>query len=222
MDILRTLLESPDDLYLEDLDFFETELATGGQYTAAYRSQCRSEIKRLRAQMRGGAFRRDGPAPPPPVHPEPELPQGIILERRYLLPEPPSQVPLASAQQVYSDISALRKRGDYKSAFKKYAAGSPIIGADFLEANFSFFSQWELNAIVSVKQLGEPFLEKYFGVLDHGKIARYQLFSEGFFMRHFTQLDPAIVLGHGKNMWKKRTRRSKQLDIFLRLEGVRL
>ena len=36
MDILKILEESGKDLYPEDLDFFETELATGGRYNAAY------------------------------------------------------------------------------------------------------------------------------------------------------------------------------------------
>lgn len=35
MDILEILKKSGKDLYPEDLDFFETELATGGHYDAA-------------------------------------------------------------------------------------------------------------------------------------------------------------------------------------------
>ena len=73
-----------------------------------------------------------------------------------------------------------------------------------------------------MKQLGEPFLEKYFGALDHDKIARYQLFSEAFFMKHYAQMDATIVLQHGKNEWRKKENRSKQLDVFLRLKGVKI
>ena len=94
--------------------------------------------------------------------------------------------------------------------------------AAFIEKHFSFFKEWELNAILSVKQLGEPFLEKYFGALDHDKIARYQLFSEAFFMKHYAQMDATIVLQHGKNEWRKKENRSKQLDVFLRLKGVKI
>ena len=70
--------------------------------------------------------------------------------------------------------------------------------------------------------MGEPFLEKYFGALDHDKIARYQLFSEAFFMKHYSQMDATIVLQHGKNEWRKKENRSKQLDVFLRLKGVKI
>ena len=56
----------------------------------------------------------------------------------------------------------------------------------------------------------------------YDKIARYQLFSEGFFMKHYAQLDVNIVLGHGKNEWRKKENRSKQLDVFLRLKGVKI
>ena len=97
-----------------------------------------------------------------------------------------------------------------------------IIDADFLDKNFALFDNWEIDAIVSVKQLNEEFLEKYFGVINHDKIARYQLFSEGFFMKHFSQMDVSVVLERGKNEWRKKENRSKQLDVFLRLKGVKI
>ena len=48
MDILEILKKSGVDLYPEDLDFFETELATGGNYNAAYQAECRALIKQIR------------------------------------------------------------------------------------------------------------------------------------------------------------------------------
>ena len=104
-------------------------------------------------------------------------------------------------------------------------AGSRLNGqidADFVDTHYSFFQPWELDAIISVKQMGEDFIEKYFGALDHDKIARYQQFSEVFFMKHFSQMDYTIVLEHGKNEWRKKENRSKQLDVFLRLKGVKI
>ena len=90
--------------------------------------------------------------------------------------------------------------------------------ADFVDKNYGLFKSWEIGAIISVKQMGEPFLEKYFGALDLEKVARYQEFSEQFFMKHFSQLDATIVLTKGKNAWRKKENRSKQLDVFLRLK----
>jgi len=116
----------------------------------------------------------------------------------------------------------LRGQPAYKTNFKKLITEQDFIDSSFVEKHYSFFEAWEINAILSVKQMDEEFLEKYFGVLDHDKIARYQLFSENFFMKHFAQLDHTIVLQRGKNQWRKKEKRSKQLDVFLRLKGVKI
>ena len=123
---------------------------------------------------------------------------------------------------IFSDIKALRENDSYKSKFKNYVRDKAEIDNDFVDANYAFFLPWELDAIVSVKPLGEAFLEKYFGALDKDKIARYQLFSENFFMKHYAQMDATIVLQHGKNEWRKKENRTSQLDVFLRLKGVKL
>ena len=73
---------------------------------------------------------------------------------------------------------------------------------------------------MSVKPVSEEFLEQYFGALDHDKIARYQKFSEAFFIKHYAQMNATIVLEHGKNEWRKKENRSKQLDVFLRIKGI--
>ncbi len=75
---------------------------------------------------------------------------------------------------------------------------------------------------MSAKPLSEAFLEKYFAELDAEKIARYQTFSEAFFIKHFAKLDPSLVLEKGKNEWRRKENRSTQLDVFLRLKGVRI
>ena len=231
MEILKILTESAKELYPEDLDFFETELATGGIYNAAYQAQCRSKIKELRAWMNGEITEETEAESTEEDHSEtqtePEKPavsKGIVVGIQNLAPAAsnPVAATMTPAQQIESDVKAMREQSSYKTVFKKYVKDSTVIDADFLEAHFSFFQQWEMDAIVSVKQLGEEFLEKYFGALDHDKIARYQLFSESFFMKHFSQMDPGIVLEHGKNEWRKKENRSKQLDVFLRLKGVKI
>jgi hypothetical protein len=84
------------------------------------------------------------------------------------------------------------------------------------------FQSGELESILMVMTLSEDFLDKYFSSLDADKIARYQLFSEKFFIRHYAQMDAEIVLTKGKNDWRKKENRSTQLDVFLRLKGVNL
>ena len=70
--------------------------------------------------------------------------------------------------------------------------------------------------------IGVPPMLETMKQLDAEKIARYQLFSEKFFIKHFSQLDAEIVLTKGKNDWRKKENRSAQLDVFLRLKGIKI
>ena len=216
MDILEILKKSGKDLYPEDLGFFETELATGGHYDAAYQSECRALIKQIRNWQKA-----DKPAA---VTQTPKgKTKGVEVDISKLAPkESNPALDMPEDQRLFLDITKMRDDSSYKTKFKKRIQDADFVDAAFIEKHFSFFKEWELNAILSVKQLGEPFLEKYFGALDHDKIARYQQFSEAFFMKHFSQMDYTIVLQHGKNEWRKKENRSKQLDVFLRLKGVKI
>ena len=221
MEILKILEESGGELYIEDLDFFETELATGGHYDAAYQAQCRRKIQQLRAWLSGG---KEEKADTKQENPQSgNARKGLLVSLGELAPKDsnPAAAALSPEERIFRDVRAMREESSYKTNFKSYAAKTSEIDAAFVDAHYSFFEQWELDAIVSVKQMGEEFLEKYFGALDRDKIARYQLFSESFFMKHFSQLDASIVLEHGKNEWRKKENRSRQLDVFLRLKGVK-
>ena len=220
MEILKILEDSGKDLYLEDLAFFETELATGGHYDAAYQAQCRSKIKELRAWLSGNATEDEKPQ----KKKDDKTPAGLVVGIGDLAPKDsnPVAAALTPEQMIFKDITAMREVSSYKTNFKKYVAEKAEIDAAFVDTHYSFFQPWELDAIVSVKQMGEDFIEKYFGALDHDKIARYQKFSEAFFMKHFSQMDVCVVLEHGKNEWRKKENRSKQLDVYLRLKGINL
>lgn len=224
MDILKLLLESREELYPDDLDFFEQELAVG-DYNDAYKAECKNEIQTLRAELCRLAAppKREAPAPAKKAQ-KPALSGGIVVSFRDIAPQEAESaaLPMTPLHQVRNDLEVLREQTDYKKAFKSYVKDSALIDSAFLDAHFSLFKPWELGAILSLKRLDEPFLEKYFGTLDHDKIARYQLFSEHFFIEHFAQLDANIVLSHGKNKWRKKDQRSRQLDVFLRLKGIKL
>lgn len=216
MDILEILKKSGKDLYPEDLDFFETELATGGHYDAAYQAECRALMKQIRNWKKESAP-SDDPAKAK------EKSGGIEMDISKVAPKEANPVAdMPQDQRLFLDITKMRDEDSYKTKFKKRIQEADFVDAAFIEKHFAFFKEWELNAILSVKQLGEPFLEKYFGALDHDKIARYQHFSEAFFVKHYAQMDATIVLQHGKNEWRKKENRSKQLDVFLRLKGVKI
>lgn len=245
MDILKILHDSADDLIPEDLDFFETELATGEDYSVTYKVKCISRINQIRKWLCGESDSSDvntckeyedvildvGQGNQLTVKVKNsngkkvgDKSQGIVVASSDIVPEgvETAMPKLTPIEQFKEDLKILRSGANYKSAFKQYAKQSSIIDSEFLDKNFCIFDIWEVNAIVSVKQLGEEFLEKYFGAIDKEKIARYQLFSESFFIKHFGQMDADIVLEHGKNAWRKKENRSKQLDVFLRLKGVKI
>lgn len=225
MEILKILEENGKSLYLEDLDFFETELATGGIYDDGYQAKCRKIIKEIRTWLRGDTDTgtEKSETPEETKQAEKKSGGGVFMTLGELAPEGsnPVAASLSPVQLIYQDIKAMRGENGYKTLFKKYVSEKKEIDADFVDAHYSFFQPWELDAIISVRQMPEEFLEKYFGALDHDKIARYQRFSESFFMKHYAQMNAEIVLVHGKNDWRKKENRSKQLDVFLRLKGVK-
>ena len=218
MDVYKILKESASSLYPEDLDFFETELATGGPYEEPYRKECLDLIQQLRKWMKSPHVPGEEPGG------ENKLYAGGLKSLGDIAPKGanPALEKLTPAELICSEIAMIRKDNAYKTRFKEYVQATASIDAAFVDQHSSFFQPWELEAILMVRQMGETFLEKYFGVLNPEKIARYQLFSEAFFMKHWPDLDPVIVLEQGKNPWRKKENRSKQLDVFLRLKGVKI
>ena len=228
--LLKILNEHGKDLYPEELDLLETELDTGDEYSEIYVKTCKERINALRAWLRGD----EGAAEPgaqddteqltePKVQPVMKDGGPVIMNQLDILPDEArkaAQATMTIEQQLSKELSALRQTNTYKSDFKRYIEKRPEIDSAFLDTHFSLFTAWEMDAIVTAKELPEDFLEKYFGVLDHDKIARCQRFSESFFMKHYADLNPEIVLKRGKNDWRKKEKRSKQLDVFLRLKGV--
>lgn len=222
MDILGILKSSKEDIYLEDLKFFETELATG-DYAEGYIAECREQIELVRKWL-CGAEEESTPQAEKSNAPAKQPKASLVMGIHDVAPEAANPVAAAMSPEktILADIKVMRESDGYKAQFKKYVQSRAELDAAFVDSHYSFFLPWELDAIVSVKQLGEAFLEKYLGALDKSKISRYQYFSESFFMKHYSQLDAAIVLTKGKNDWRKKENRSTQLDVFLRLKGVRL
>lgn len=222
MEILEILKNSKEDIYLEDLEFFETELETG-DYAESYIVECKKQIKLVRKWL-CGKDEIDTPQSEQEKTPKKQSKASLVMSIHDVAPETanPIAATMSAEDIIISDIKSMRENDSYKSKFKKYIQDTAEIDDVFVDKHYSFFLQWELDAIVSIKQLSEEFLEKYFGALDKNKIARYQTFSESFFMKHYSQLDATIVLTKGKNEWRKKEKRSKQLDVFLRLKGVKL
>lgn len=221
MEILEILKSAKDEIYLDDLEFFKTELETG-DYSEAYIAECKQQIKLVKKWICGEEERasqiEEGNSSTKQTN------TSLVMDIYSIAPAAANPVvaTMSPEEMIFSNIKSIRESKSYKSKFKKYVRDCADINATFVDRHYTFFLQWEIDAITSVRQLGEAFLEKYFGALDKEKISRYQCFSESFFMKHYSQLDVVIVLNKGKNEWRKKENRSKQLDVFLRLKGVRL
>ena len=213
MQVLEILKKNGTELYPEDLAFFEAELDTG-DYPPEYIDQCKDLITEIRNQKKQAAK--------PKV--QDVIPSNILVDPDKLVPgvKPKEKTPQERLNELTHALNQMRTATNYKTRFKQYLANHPEIDEGFIDQNIAVFQPGELESILMVMPLSEDFLDKYFSSLDADKIARYQLFSEKFFIRHYAQMDAEIVLTKGKNDWRKKENRSTQLDVFLRLKGVKL
>ena len=213
MQVLEILKKNSTELYPEDLAFFEAELDTG-DYPLEYIDQCKDLIAEIRNKKKQAAK--------PKV--QDVIPSNILVDPDKLVPgaKPKEKTPQERLNELTHALNQMRTAANYKTRFKQYLADHPEIDEAFIDQNIALFQPGELESILMIMPLSEDFLDKYFTSLDADKIARYQLFSEKFFIRHYAQMDADIVLTKGKNDWRKKENRSSQLDVFLRLKGVKL
>ena len=213
MQVLEILKNSGKELYPEDLAFFEAELDTGN-YPLEYIDQCKKLIAEIRNWRKQAAKQS--------VHDV--IPASILVDPDKLVPgiKQKEKTPQERLAEFTHELQQMRTAINYRTRFKQYLADHPEINEAFIDQHIALFQPTELESIVMTMPLSEDFLDKYFASLDADKIARYQLFSEQFFIRHYSQMDAKIVLTRGKNEWRKKENRSSQLDVFLRLKGVKL
>ena len=212
MQVLEILKSSANELYAEDLAFFEAELDTG-DYPLEYIDECKQMIADIRAARKQAVKESI----------QKVIPDGVYVAPENLVPgaKPAEKSPQEKLAEFSHELAQMRTAANYKTRFKQYLADHPEVNEAFIDQHIALFQPSELEAITMIMPLSEDFLEKYFASLDADKIARYQLFSESFFIRHYAQMDAETVLTKGKNDWRKKEKRSKQLDVFLRLKGVK-
>lgn len=214
MDILNTLKEKGKELYLEELDFYVTELETG-DYSEVYVKECMDLITSIRNWKKPSGNSSSSPKKTGNLN-------DILLKPSDLISgyKDPETEHKTIEDKIKSEIDDIRKKSDYNNLFNNYIKTSTVLDEPMIEKLFKYFLPWELEELLVEKKFTEDFLEKYFSELEHSKIARYQYFSEEFFMKHFSDLSYSTVLQKGVNEWRKKANRSSKLDIFLRLKGV--
>ncbi len=221
MDVEEILKTQSDDLLEIDLLCLEEELDTGG-YPKRYVARCKrliSELRNLKKADMGNvkdcAGEREGAAP---------IVREVPLDR--LSPfSTPSAAPKGDGETsddaLWTRVLDARRGSQPQSDLCGLLEKEAALDERFVEARIGDMTQEELSVFLEHRDFSEPFLDRYFSVLDPGKIARFQLFSEEFFIRHFSEMNPTVVLKQGKNPWRKKEARSKKLDTFLRIKGVR-
>ena len=205
MEILEILKNNSSDLIPEDITLFKTELAVGN-YSEDYKKQCYDLMDKLETRGKPDKPNKKDPVISPIGYND-LLPKGSAPKLSFL-------------EQFKADLNAMRLSSAYKSSFRTYIKSHAEFDESFIDCNFTLFNTHETEMIISEMHMSETFLDKYFSVLDKDKIARYQLFSESFFKKHFAELNAETVLTKGRNEWRKKENRSKQLDVFLRLKGI--
>ena len=203
MDVLKILKENRDEILYSELEMLEVALHTG-EYTEAQISEAESILNQLRNEL--SPKKTEAPAETPLVQPVPPMPNPA---------NPPDQLTLIKKQ-----LSILRLTDNSKQAFRKFVQTTPAIDVAFLAGHLDIFQDYELDELLSFRQLGENLLEQYWSILNKTVIAKCQLFSEDFFIKHFADLPATAVLKNGVNPWRKKKDRSPKLTMFLKLKGV--
>ena len=228
MDIREVRRTDAENLLDEELEMLEDELTTG-DYDAFYRKECEQLILDERHSRKVAHQKAkvvsEGASRSKVNLADAQLPHGlsssVMVAPENLSPfNKTEEIAKTPFEIVSSDVAAIRRSDKSKSLFREYLRNQPLIDEAFLDANLSFFDDWEISALLDHLRLSEPFLEKYFSSLNADRIATTQLFSEEFFMRHFASFKAQLVLQKGKNPWRSKENRSKKLDTFLRLKGV--
>ena len=214
MDILKILEENEKDLCLEDLEFFKTELNTGG-YSTDYRIKCFELLFQIKQKFINKSNSDENKE-------NKNSDFNVLLDQSELNKNTPNDKKITKSPEevVQFEISILRKKEDYKSDFLSYIENHDNMDEIMIDKIFKFFKEEELEYLLEAKKFTEDFLEKYFSELNTNYISRYQFFSEEFFMKHFSELNTNIVLVKGINPWKNKSKRSSKLTIFLKLKGV--
>lgn len=215
MDIRELLLQHKNELLDVDLDCLQEELDTG-EYDKPYIEGCRELIGGIRDERRQAVERaskraqREGQS---------DERAGMPLEFSRSCGDV-SANGIAGDSNAIADIAAISSNSNARELLKAYIENHPDLGQLFVEQHIGSLPGDAIDIFLETRAFDEVFLDKYFDVLDHAKIARFQAFSEEFFIKHFVDLNETIVLKQGVNSWKKKADRSRKLNTFLRLKGV--
>lgn len=218
MDIENILENQSAELLDIDLAALEEELLTGN-YERSYVVRCREKIQSIRGDRVQQKYFDQ-------VLPKRKAQQslangGLTLDANELSPFGHTDVQprLSEGEQFERKLEQTRRADKPAAELKKFLNENPQ-DEDFIGEHLNSFTAVERPILLDCYSFSEGFLEKFFNVFRADDIAKTQHFSEEFFMKHYGELDPKVVLLRGVNEWRAKDARSQKLDVFLRLKGV--
>ena len=226
MDILGMLQNDMDELCEEDIEMIQEELDVG-DYTYEYKQQCRLHILKLTHYFEQKKKEKVYQGPQELTSRLFQKEEDVVVvtttsEEKGEVVEATPKREKTKLEAFREEIQKMRSMSEPEKRFAEYVDGNEFITNEFIDQNMNEFNELERNALLRRRQFSEEFLDKYFDVLDHGTLALNQLYSEEFFMKHYAQLPVKVVLTRSKNPWRQKAKRSKKLDSFLRLKGVKI
>ena len=108
MEILEILKNSKEEIYLEDLDFFETELATGN-YAESYISECKEQMEIVRKWLSGDEQIDDSQSDTT-ESPKKKSKASLVMGIHDIAPENanPVAATMTPEEIIFSDIKSMR------------------------------------------------------------------------------------------------------------------
>lgn len=211
MDIKELLSDKNNKFYNDDFDMLISELEIG-DYDSKYVKECKELINQLKRNSYIDTKERH-------FEGDDNL-NNFYRKASQVNPNDSSNDNMSITDKIKLEIETIRKNNKYLKSFISYVKNSNIINEKFINDNFDFFIIDEINELMKSMNFSEDFLERYFNVLSHDVLSKYQIFSEDFFMKHFIHINAKYALENKNNIWSNSKNRSSKFETFLRLKGI--
>ena len=211
LDILELLSNKNNKFYNDDFDMLISELEIG-DYDSTYVKKCKELINQLKHKSYIDTKQRH-------YEGDDNL-NNFYRKASQVNPNESSDDSISITDKIKLEIETIRKNSRYLKSFVSYVKSSNVINEKFINDNFDFFIIDEINELMKTMDFSEEFLERYFNVLSHDMLSKYQTFSEEFFMKHFIHINAKNALQNKNNIWSDSNNRSSKFETFLRLKGI--
>ena len=209
MEVLEMLKQQGDKLTNEELKFLIDELNTGS-YCQDYKGECLSIIDQIKKNRKHGKVEKGNEK----VYTVIMSPEEIKnrLDKNTLSPE----------DKFFHDLEIARMMNNGVQVVEENISEN-ILDGEFFINHLNKFTGFEVFKILELVKLTEKQIEALFNVVPYGAIESTQVISEDFFIKHFEEIDVESLKKNKVTNWiVDPTQRSKKIEIFLKMKGVKL